>query len=258
MTAKVEARNTLLKRLAGTTWGARFSTLRTSTLALAYSTAEYCAPVWCRSTHTKTLDVALNNSMRLISGCLRSTPAPYLPVLSGIMPPDLRRDQRCLQLAKRAESTNHLLHQRLHQADENTRLPSRSPLIPHLRDLSDRQGDRSVESWGMHEWGERWDVLDGSRLHHFMPEVSTHPLGNELDRRSWTRLNRLRSGQGRFRSLMYAWGFCASPICECGAPQQTVDHIIDHCPFHDCPGRNHIVEVTEDAVTWLRDTDVVI
>ena len=36
-------------------------------------------------------DVQLNSTMRLISGTLRSTPLPWLPVLSNIEPPALRR-----------------------------------------------------------------------------------------------------------------------------------------------------------------------
>jgi len=41
----------LLRRLAGSGWGAGATTLRTATLALVHSTAEYCAPVWCRSAY---------------------------------------------------------------------------------------------------------------------------------------------------------------------------------------------------------------
>ena len=49
---KVVARAALIRRLSGTSWGASTPTLRTSTLALVYASAEYCAPVWCRSSHT--------------------------------------------------------------------------------------------------------------------------------------------------------------------------------------------------------------
>ena len=42
---KLSTRVSLIRRLAGTTWGAGASVLRTATLALVYSTAEYCAPV---------------------------------------------------------------------------------------------------------------------------------------------------------------------------------------------------------------------
>jgi len=53
--------------------------------------AEYCAPVWSRSAHISRVDVQLNSTMRLISGTLRSTPLPWLPVLSNIEPRALRR-----------------------------------------------------------------------------------------------------------------------------------------------------------------------
>jgi hypothetical protein len=43
---KVAARVYLVRKLAGTNWGASAETLRTASLALVYSTAEYCAPVW--------------------------------------------------------------------------------------------------------------------------------------------------------------------------------------------------------------------
>ena len=71
--------------------GASANTLRSSALHGAFhSAAEYCAPVCSRSAHTKSqVDVQLNSTMRLISGTLRSTPLPWLPVLSNIEP--LRR-----------------------------------------------------------------------------------------------------------------------------------------------------------------------
>jgi len=88
---KVRTRNYLLRLLAGSTWGAHTSVLRTSALGLVYSAAEYAAPAWCRSTHTKKLDVALNDTLRIISGCLNPTRKELLPVLLGIPPAYLRR-----------------------------------------------------------------------------------------------------------------------------------------------------------------------
>ena len=76
----------LLMKLAGSTWGASANTLRSSALALCYSAAEYCTPVWSCSAHTSQVDVQLNSTMRLISGTStpgnRSTPLPWLPVCS--------------------------------------------------------------------------------------------------------------------------------------------------------------------------------
>jgi len=53
---KLTSRITLLRLLAGSGWGAGATTLRIATLALVHSTAEYCAPVWCRSAHTRLID----------------------------------------------------------------------------------------------------------------------------------------------------------------------------------------------------------
>jgi len=53
---KLTSRLALLRRLAGSGWGAGATTLQTATLALVHSTAEYCAPVWCHSAHSRLFD----------------------------------------------------------------------------------------------------------------------------------------------------------------------------------------------------------
>ena len=53
---KLKSRNNLLSKLAGTSWGASANTLRTSALALCYSVAQYCCPVWSRSSHIRKVD----------------------------------------------------------------------------------------------------------------------------------------------------------------------------------------------------------
>ena len=57
--AKVKTRDNLLSRLAESSWGANADTLRTSALALCYSAAEYCCPVWSRSPHINLVDKQL-------------------------------------------------------------------------------------------------------------------------------------------------------------------------------------------------------
>ena len=52
---KPTSRITLLWRLAGSGWGVGATTLGRATLALVHSTAEYCAPAWCRSAHSASL-----------------------------------------------------------------------------------------------------------------------------------------------------------------------------------------------------------
>jgi hypothetical protein len=89
---KVSSRVNLVRKLAGTKWGSNAQTLRTESLALVYSSVEYCAPVWLNSAHVHKLDIQLNNVMRLINGTVKSTELEWLPVLSNIGPPKLRRE----------------------------------------------------------------------------------------------------------------------------------------------------------------------
>jgi hypothetical protein len=54
---KVKARIKIVRKLSGTGWGAGTDTLGTAALAIVYSTAEYCAPVWLNSVHISKIDV---------------------------------------------------------------------------------------------------------------------------------------------------------------------------------------------------------
>ena len=90
------------------------NTLRILALFLVYSTAEYCTPVWYRSTHTHLIDSILDDALRIVTGCLRPTPTEDLPVLADIMPAELRRLGATLFLANRAiHDPDYVLHRQL-------------------------------------------------------------------------------------------------------------------------------------------------
>ena len=79
--------------------------------SLVYSAAEYCAPVWCHSTHTCLIDSVLNDALLIVTGCLRLTPTDHLPVLSGIQSTALRRLEATLSLAYRESlDPDHILY----------------------------------------------------------------------------------------------------------------------------------------------------
>ena len=88
---KVGTRNNIIRKLRTSKWGATPTTLRSSALALCYSAAEYARPVWERSTHAKKLDATLNETCRMITGCLMPTNTNSLPVLAGIALSDIKR-----------------------------------------------------------------------------------------------------------------------------------------------------------------------
>ena len=84
---KVNARNNIIRKLASSKWGCKASTLRSSCLALCYSSAEYTCPVWIISTHARKLNPALHVCCRIISGCLKPTNLDSVQLLAGIAPP---------------------------------------------------------------------------------------------------------------------------------------------------------------------------
>ena len=116
-----------MRRLVGSGWGAGAKTLRTATLSLVYSTSEYCAPVWCRSAHTRLIDSVLNDALRIVTGCLRPTPTDHLPVLSGIQPAELRQMGATLSLAHRGSlDPDHILYGLLSGSSDTRQVRLRS------------------------------------------------------------------------------------------------------------------------------------
>ena len=125
---------------------------------MVYATAEYCAPVWCRSAHTRLIDSVLNNALRIatlndalcvVTGCLRPTPTDHLPILSGIQPTELRRLGVTLSLAKCGLlDPDHILHGQLAGVPNmpRERLKSRRPFVPTARKLLNDQSKLDIRA----------------------------------------------------------------------------------------------------------------
>ena len=245
---KVSARNNLLRRLAGTSWGASTPTLRTGALALVFSTAEYAAQAWCRSTHTRKLDCALNDTLRLITGCLRPTPTDLLPVLAGIAPPRLRRENLTNKLTNKSLANDgHPLHRITTRSQDlgRQRLRSRRPFSRHAATLSSSNFNL------IQEWEKSWEGTARPQQFTIPPDTKA-PAGSELPRRDWVTLNRLRTGVGRFNANMHRWGLSQSPACICGADEQTADHVIYNCPVLQPPdGMTDLTSPNEAQANWL-------
>jgi len=67
---KRASRVALLRRLARSGWGTGATTLQIATLAMVHSIADYCMPVWSRSARTFLIDRAINDALRIVTGCL--------------------------------------------------------------------------------------------------------------------------------------------------------------------------------------------
>ena len=65
---------------------------------------------------------------------------------------------------------------------------------------------------------------------------------------------RLRTGVGRFHSSMHKWGLAPSPNCECGASEQTADHVLTACSIHRVPhGARGLTDLDDETRYWLND-----
>ena len=218
--AKPRTRNNLVHMLAGTSWGAGAKTLRTSALALSYSVAEYCAPVWRNSAHTNLLDVQLNNTMRTITGSLPCTTTDWLPVLSNIAPVAIRRELATSKMIIRERGKPELpllTHIDFHP---RPRLKSRRPIWSNLPDHPSPLAHTVAEP----NCRRPKQVLDQGSYH---PATGNGPapwpmepakqVPNETD-------------AGPCRNSMHEWSYIASPLDDCGEPQ-TMRHVVNECPL---------------------------
>lgn len=247
---KLKTRNNLLTKLVGTSWGADASTMRTSAMALVYSVGEYCAPVWARSSHTNLVDVQLNSAMRLITGTLQPTPLPWLPVLSNIAPPALRRKSATDTLINKA-----ILHNEwgLHGDITNhppSRLESRHPIWRNMDINTDSDPLDITDQW-RDDW-ESASVVNSS----LVDDPTIRQPGFDLPRRQWSLLNRFRTAQGLCKANLKKWGLATDDLCDCGAIQ-TMSHIVDACPFTKLHGGLRALHGADvSAVNWLTSLDM--
>jgi hypothetical protein len=181
---KMSSRVNLVRKLAGTKWGSNAQTLRMASLALVYSSAEYCAPVWLNGAQVHKLDVKLKNVMRLFTGTVKSTELQWFPVLSNIAPPKLRREAAlCWELKNRWINGKSLLFEQL-QDIPALRLRSRNPI------WIDDPGPTNTVYDFLERWREMWSLsvpVHGDLVR----DPTVEPPGFDLRRREWVLLNRL-------------------------------------------------------------------
>ena len=225
LSQKISARNNLLRRLAGLSWGANFKVLQTAAVCLVYAPAEYCAPAWSSSTHTAKIDIVLNTTMRIVSGCLKTTPTFYLPVVSGIIPPDIRRSNISLKLFNKADSDPaHLLHNACTRGSPiKPRLTSRTPFSKQCVSVNSSEFTDNPSTWPMNTWNSRWANLS-TPLHRYISSPSTNPIGHGLWP-LWT--TNVQNGPSN-RPFVQLW------VCCTNGPSRNL-----RLPHHKVPRRPH-------------------
>ncbi|KAL4098793.1 hypothetical protein QTP88_023329 [Uroleucon formosanum] len=211
---KVEARNNLIRKLAGSKWGATPNTIRTTGLALCFSAGEYACPVWNQSKHTKHVDTALNETCRVITGCLKPTPLKYLYPLAGIAPPEIRRHAAtCIERTKQSMDQRHPMYG---YSGPQRRLKSRRSFIANSTTIH-----VTPEQYRIQKWREEFQCEKP------VPPAEHLPCGGNQPWIIWKTLNRLRTGVAKTKANMRKWGYQKESdiLCECGEDQSD-DHLL--------------------------------
>ena len=106
------------------------------------------------------------------------------------------------------------------------RLKSRRPLVPAFRNLLNNLFRLRIRAsqWTNYRWNAEY-CENASRCIVFIPMTSARPVKMSLMRTTWVKLNRLRTGLGRFHLLILKCGLAPSLNCDCGTIEQTVDRI---------------------------------
>ncbi|KAG7306872.1 hypothetical protein JYU34_008341 [Plutella xylostella] len=226
-----------LRRLTSTSWGASPQVLRTSSLALCFSAAEYACPIWARSAHAREVDVALNDTVRIVTGCLKPTPLHKLYSLAGIAPPSIRRKVACsVEKAKQECDSRHPLYS--HTAAPS-RLKSRKAFLNSEVSLT----DENPQNARLRLWEEKQPQDP------FLPVEEKLAPGNSLPWHIWKTLNRLRAEVGCCKDNLCKWGYTVgNNLCDCGTAPQTMEHLLS-CPL--CPStctRDDLLQANQNAI----------
>lgn len=243
---KLATRNNLLRKLAGTSWGATALCLRTTALSLVYSCAEYCCSSWLNSVHAKKVDVKLNETMRIITGTVQSTRLEWLPALSAIAPPNIRRQLHLMALYRRTLCNVEIPLSRDLEQPKIERLKSRNPSIVTAEVLN------TINFNPKEVWKEIWlNSGISSELFNFDNHTSKSKEFT-LKRKQWCNLNRLRTCHGRCNDMLFKWKMVNDPSCPCGFRNQTITHMLKDCPITKYNGDiKEITALTSEAINWL-------
>ena len=176
--------------------------------------------------------------------------------VSGIVPPDIRRSSHTLKICAKAKANySHLLHEITCNSDinPNLRLNNRKSFRTQCTQLNNTPTADTPNKWAETTWHTRWQA-NSTHLQKYISTPNKHPPGHDLNRHCWVRLNRLRTGHGRFGHIMQNMGLREDAACSCGEAKQTAEHVINFCPDTKCYGG--FLALDKAATDWLHKLNI--
>ena len=119
---KATKKLSIMKKLAGTKWGANGKILKQVYTSTVRPHLEYSSSAWTTAakTNTERLNKVQNASMRLITGGMRSTPIAAMEQATGLQPLEERREEKVIRQAEKMKRIPaHPLNRRLQEPTKN-------------------------------------------------------------------------------------------------------------------------------------------
>jgi len=191
------------------------------------------------SLFTSQVDVQLNSTMCLISGTLRSTPLPRLPVLSNIELPTLRRKAATDKLVEKIVKHDSWPIQPDILSPPLLRLTSRKTLWLDLQPVD-------IKCRWRHNWKSAQVVNS-----HLVCDPTIWQPGFHRSWQQWSLLKRFRTEQGHCSAWIRKWRLTDTDLCPWGKIQ-TMSHMVESCPLTKLNGGlSRLHSADEDTVSWL-------
>ena len=167
MEKRATKRLSLMKKLAGTKWGASSSILRQVYMGNVRPVMEYGSAAWATAakSNTSRLTKVQNTGMRLITGGLKTTPINALESTTGLLPLDTRREGKVLaQHEKLQRLPMHPVHQQLQEQTKNRlKRSSFNHLAKHLvrthKDILPSTPEEREPLQDAEEWNSQQDKV---------------------------------------------------------------------------------------------------
>ena len=189
--AKARRKLNIMRKLAGTQWGANEKILKNVYQGSVRPHLEYGSSSWMTAaqSHQQTLQRVQNQALRIITGAMRSTPIEKMEQTTGIPPLKNRWECKALMQYTKAERTeSHLMHNRTREASSgrlkrssfisDTRLLQRR-LQEHLpREVEPAHPDRDPPPW--------INKLRDITIHTTVPHLTTKDEHSDVSKKALT------------------------------------------------------------------------
>ena len=188
--AKARRKLALLRKLAGTSWGANERILKSIYQGTIRPHLEYGSTAWSTSakTNLQTLDRVQNQALRLITGAMRSTPISEMEKLTEIQPLGQRREAKLLIQAEKFKCLpNHPMKNKLEGLTRN-RLKRNSFVHENKRLLQQHREALSIptDPLPVHNVMETWEEVPRPEIYTSIPGTGSADEQCDTVRRNLT------------------------------------------------------------------------